>query len=92
MCAQDQPPPRASVGIALSGGGAFGLAQIGVLKYFEDHHIPIDYIGGTSMGGLIGGFYATGLTPSELEEIVRQFWPVSGVTAQPQHASVFQSG
>ncbi len=71
VCAQDQPPPRASVGIALSGGGAFGLAQIGVLKYFEDHHIPIDYIGGTSMGGLIGGFYATGLTPSELEEIVR---------------------
>lgn len=69
--AQNQPQPRTGVGIALSGGGALGLAQIGVLKYFEDHHIPIDYIGGTSMGGLIGGFYATGLTPSELEEIVR---------------------
>jgi NTE family protein len=69
--AQDRPNPRPRVGIALSGGGALGLAQIGVLKYFEEHRIPIDYIGGTSMGGLIGGFYATGLTPSELEAIVR---------------------
>ena len=69
--AQPQTAPRIRVGIALSGGGALGLAQIGVLKYLEDHHIPIDYIGGTSMGGLIGGFYATGLTPLELEEIVR---------------------
>lgn len=69
--AQNEPHPRASVGIALSGGGALGLAQIGVLEYFEEHHIPIDYIGGTSMGGLIGGFYATGLAPSELETIVR---------------------
>ena len=69
--AQDQPNPRPRVGIALSGGGALGLAQIGVLKYFEEHRIPIDYVGGTSMGGLIGGFYATGLTPSELEVIVR---------------------
>jgi NTE family protein len=71
VCAQSQSQPRPSVGLALSGGGAFGLAQIGVLKYFEDHHIPVDYIGGTSMGGLIGGFYATGLSSLELEEIVR---------------------
>ena len=69
--AQSQPNPRPRVGIALSGGGALGLAQIGVLKYFEEHRIPIDYVAGTSMGGLIGGFYATGLTPSELETIVR---------------------
>ncbi len=68
------PPqrPRAKIGIALEGGGALGLAHIGVLQWFEDHHIPIDYIAGTSMGGLVGGLYATGKTPKELQEIVEQ--------------------
>ncbi len=51
---------RPKVGVALEGGGALGLAHIGVLQWFEDHHIPVDYIAGTSMGGLVGGFYATG--------------------------------
>jgi NTE family protein len=64
--------PRAKIGVALEGGGALGLAHIGVLQWFEDHHIPIDYIAGTSMGGLVGGLYATGKTPNELEEIVEQ--------------------
>jgi len=64
--------PRAKIGVALEGGGALGLAHIGVLQWFEDHHIPIDYIAGTSMGGLVGGLYATGKTPKELEEIVEQ--------------------
>ena len=63
---------RAKIGIALEGGGALGLAHIGVLQWFEDHHIPIDYIAGTSMGGLVGGLYATGKTPKELQEIVEQ--------------------
>jgi NTE family protein len=63
---------RAKIGIALEGGGALGLAHIGVLQWFEDHHIPIDYIAGTSMGGLVGGLYATGKTPQELQEIVEQ--------------------
>ncbi len=68
--------PRAKIGVALEGGGALGLAHIGVLQWFEDHHIPIDYIAGTSMGGLVGGLYATGKTPKELEEIVeQQNWP-----------------
>src|ERR1700681_4572629 len=52
--------PRARIGVALEGGGALGLAHIGVLKWFEAHHIPVDYIAGTSMGGLVGGFYAAG--------------------------------
>ena len=65
--AQTQAPKRKTVGLALSGGSALGLAHIGVLKYFEEHHIPIDYLAGTSMGGLVGGFYSTGLTPAELE-------------------------
>ena len=58
------------VGLVLSGGGAKGLAHVGVLKVLEEHHIPIDYIVGTSMGGVIGGFYAAGYSPQEIEALV----------------------
>ena len=61
---------RPSIGIALSGGGALGLAHIGVLHYFEEHRIPVDKIGGTSMGGLIGGLYATGMDSSQIRATV----------------------
>ena len=70
--AQSQAPKRQKIGLALSGGSALGLAHIGVLKYFEEHRIPIDYIAGTSMGGLVGGFYATGSTPADLEKIAME--------------------
>jgi len=66
---------RPKIGVALEGGGALGLAHIGVLQWFEDHHIPVDYIAGTSMGGLVAGLYASGKSPSELEELVKaQSW------------------
>src|SRR6185369_7433523 len=68
--AGSKPNPRPKIGVALEGGGALGLAHIGVLQWFEDHHIPVDYVAGTSMGGLVGGLYATGKSPRELEEIV----------------------
>ena len=69
--------PRATIGVALEGGGALGLAHIGVLQWFEDHHIPIDYIAGTSMGGLVAGLYATGKTPQQLAELVStQKWDI----------------
>src|SRR5690348_13816455 len=58
------------IGVALEGGGAMGLAHIGVLKWFEEHHIPVDYVAGTSMGGLVGGFYATGMTPEEMQKLI----------------------
>ncbi len=58
-----------TIGLVLSGGGAKGLAHVGVLKVLEREGIHIDYIGGTSMGGLVGGLYAAGYTPSQLEEI-----------------------
>jgi NTE family protein len=67
-----QTTGRPRVGIALSGGGALGLAHVGVLKYFEDHHIPVDAVAGTSMGGLVGGFYATGLNSRQLEAVVHE--------------------
>ena len=74
-----KPPskPRLKIGVALEGGGALGLAHIGVLQWFEDHHIPIDYLAGTSMGGLVGGLYATGRNPQQLREVVEaQNWDV----------------
>jgi|HubBroStandDraft_6_1064221.scaffolds.fasta_scaffold00436_3 NTE family protein len=65
------PKRRLSIGVALEGGGALGLAHIGVLKWFEEHHIPIDYLAGTSMGGLVGGLYATGKSADDLSAIVQ---------------------
>ena len=58
------------VGVVLSGGGAKGLAHVGVLKSLEEHDIPIDYITGTSIGALIGGMYASGLTIDSIISIV----------------------
>jgi NTE family protein len=63
---------RPSIGLALSGGAALGLAHIGVLRYFEERHIPVDKVGGTSMGGLIGGLYAVGMDSSQIETLARQ--------------------
>jgi NTE family protein len=57
------------VGVVFSGGGAKGLAHIGVLKALEENHIPIDYIVGTSMGGVVGGMYAAGYSPQEIERV-----------------------
>lgn len=60
-----------SVGLVLSGGGSKGLAHIGVIRALEEHGIPIDYIGGTSMGAVIGSLYAMGLTTDEMVAIIR---------------------
>ena len=71
------PPKRMKVGVALEGGGALGLAHIGVLRWFEQHHIPIDYLSGNSMGGLVGGLYATGQSPDDIERTVKKMdWPL----------------
>jgi len=64
------PPGRLRIGLALEGGGALGLAHIGVLQWFEEHHIPVDCLAGTSMGGLVGGFYAAGMSPAELRTLI----------------------
>jgi len=60
------PQGRPLVGLVLSGGGAHGLAHVGVVEWFEEHRIPIDRVAGTSMGGLIGGLYATGSDYAEM--------------------------
>ena len=58
-----------SVGLVLSGGAAKGLAHVGVLKALEENEIPIDYIVGTSMGGIIAGCYAAGMSPDQIENM-----------------------
>jgi NTE family protein len=62
---------RLKIGVALEGGGALGEAHIGVLKWFEEHHIPIDYLAGTSMGGLVGGMYASGKSADDLRNLLQ---------------------
>ena len=67
---QEKDSPK--VGLVLSGGGAKGLAHIGVLKVLEEQGVKIDYIGGTSMGAIIGGLYASGYSARELDSIFNQ--------------------
>ena len=70
-----QQPTRAKVGVVLSGGGAKGMAHIGVLKVLERAGIPVDIVTGTSMGSIIGGLYAIGYNASALDSMVRvQDW------------------
>lgn len=69
--AKPVPTSRPTIGLALEGGGALGEAHIGVLKWFEEHHIPIDYLAGTSMGGQVGGLYATGKSSAQLEDMLK---------------------
>ena len=64
------PISAQKIGLVLSGGGASGFAHIGVLKALEENNIPIDYITGTSSGALIGGMYAIGMSPLEIEQYV----------------------
>lgn len=65
-----ETPPRPRIGLVLSGGGARGAAHIGILKILEELRIPVDIITGTSMGAIVGGFYASGSSPAELEALV----------------------
>ena len=59
---------RPKVGLVLSGGGARGVAHVGVLKVLEELRVPVDFIAGTSMGSLVGGIYASGMSPDEMEK------------------------
>lgn len=62
---------RPTVALVLSGGGAKGASHVGVIKYLEELGIPVDCVFGTSMGGLVGGFYALGYNANELNEIIK---------------------
>jgi len=66
--AADAARPR--VGLVLSGGGARGAAHVGVLKVLDEMHVPIDAIAGTSMGAVVGGLYASGMSATQIETLI----------------------
>jgi NTE family protein len=66
---QPAPAPRQVVGLSLEGGGALGIAHIGVLQWLEEHRVPVDRIDGTSMGSLIGGLYASGRSLQQIRQL-----------------------
>ncbi|TRW22520.1 patatin [Flavobacterium zepuense] len=72
---EKQPAKKPKIGVVLSGGGAKGLAHIGVLKVLEEAGIEVSYIGGTSMGAIVGGLYAAGYSATELDSIFRSLDP-----------------
>jgi len=65
------PARRPIIGLALSGGGALGLAHVGVLQWLEESHIPVDRLAGTSMGALVGALFATGRNGAEMRQFVK---------------------
>jgi NTE family protein len=69
--ASTSPPVRPRICLVLSGGGARGMAHIGVLKVLEEQKIPIDCIAGTSMGAVVGGLYASGMTAAQIDATIR---------------------
>jgi NTE family protein len=66
--AEESPRPR--VALVLGGGAAKGIAHVGVLAWLEEHRIPVDLVAGTSMGGLVGGSYAAGMSPQEIDDLL----------------------
>ena len=88
---QSTPAGRPRVGLALGGGSARGLAHIGVLRWFEEHRIPIDVITGTSMGGLVAGAYATGMAPDEIAQLMRTTdWDAMFISDSPFKYKTFR--
>jgi len=95
LCLVAAPPARAAetekrpkIGLALSGGGARGGAHIGVLKALEKLQVPIDYIAGTSMGAIVGGFYAAGYSPEEIEDILGKMDWSGAFSDEPERSGV----
>lgn len=82
---------KGKIGLALSGGGARGLTQIGILKVLEKEKIPVDFIAGSSMGGIIGGFYACGYSAEELEKLALEINWEDHISDTPPRLSLFLS-
>ena len=72
QCTRSEVTDRPKIGLVLGGGGARGYAHVGVLKKLEEMRIPYDFISGTSMGSIVGGFLATGMESEELAQVVRE--------------------
>ena len=77
---------RPRIGLVLDSGGALGLAHVGVIQWMEEHRVPVHYVAGTSMGGLIGGAYATGMSSSDLRKLVGSIdWTNTVFNGEPQY-------
>ncbi len=93
--ASGAPPPhvargRPSIGLVLSGGGARGGAHIGVLKALQELRVPIDEIAGTSVGAVVGGFYASGMSVEEMEKLVDSLeWEAAFLNVTPRRLKSF---
>jgi len=90
---QSQPAAgaRPRIGLVLSGGGARGVAHVGVLKVLEQAHVPIDAIAGTSMGAVVGGLYASGMSAAEIEAMMTTVdWQNAFRDRPPRQALVFR--
>ncbi|MCM1452704.1 MAG: patatin-like phospholipase family protein [Clostridium sp.] len=90
--ARDEAYPQGqSVGLVLSGGGAKGIAHVGVIQALEENGIPIDFVAGTSMGAIVGGLYASGYTPDEMMALLMSkefsYWSTGQI--DPQYAYYF---
>lgn len=82
---------RPKIGLVLGGGGALGLSHIGVLKVLEEQRVPIDYIGGTSMGSIIAGLYACGMGPEDMHAfLAAQDWNEVMSDATPRRELFFR--
>jgi NTE family protein len=66
------PHDRPVIGLALGGGAALALSEVGVLRWLDEHHIPVDVIAGTSMGSILSALYSTGHTPDEMEHVLNE--------------------
>ncbi len=87
----DAAQVRPRICLVLSGGGARGMAHIGVLKVLEDLKIPIDCIAGTSMGAVVGGLYASGMTAAQIETTIRSVdWQEAFRDAPPRRDLAFR--
>jgi NTE family protein len=88
---QNPPPVRPRICLVLSGGGARGMAHIGVLKVLEELKIPIDCIAGTSMGAVVGGLYASGMTAAQIDATMRSVdWQDAFRDAPPREDLAFR--
>ena len=83
------PDERFKIGLALSGGGARGLSQIGILIAFEESGLQVGAIAGTSIGGIIGGLYASGYSADSIEQIVKSINFSGLFSNRPRRSSMF---
>jgi len=83
----DIPHNRPVIGLALGGGGAIAMSEIGALQWFEEHRIPVDVIAGTSMGSILAALYSTGKTPEQMQHIMTEESVTNVFRIQSEYAS-----